>query len=107
MNHKKNFFLRQSEASKFAARGGPPSSSSIVKRIFVQNLMHLSWRRKNFKNEQNFYTNGARTAYKFLHQFGVSASLLTSELLSDFHYLFHPNCVFISGYNGSAFRSVD
>ena len=37
----------------------------------------------------------------------ISASLLASKLLSDFHYLFHHNCVFISGYKSVAFCSVD
>ena len=37
----------------------------------------------------------------------ISASLITSKLLLDFHYLFHRNGVFIPEYKNFAVCSVD
>ena len=54
------------------------------------------------------------TAFKLLTNFSIilaliSASLSTSKLLSDFHYLFHHNLVFvfILGYKSFGFCFVD
>ena len=66
--------------------------------MFVQNLMRLPWRRALSPTASEVFTP---TALVLLSNFDIilaliSASLLTSKLLSDFHYLFHHICVFIS-----------
>ena len=71
----------------------------IIKRIFAQNSVHLLWRRALSPTARSIFTP---TALVLLTNFNIilaliSPSLLTLEFLLDFHYLFHHNCVFISG----------
>ena len=77
----------------------------IVKRIFVQNSMHLRWQCAISPTAQK---NFIPTALVLLTNFSmilalISANLLTSKLLLDFHYLFRHYCVLFQGIEALPF----